>query len=108
MGLFSPPKVPPVPAPPAGSLPVSQIDTTKRYDVYWSGSLEERVYENVRLVGIRTIDRPSEFSPGLGGFVEVETADGTVLLLTQFGIQLICEHGKTPAYRVVRWGRRSG
>jgi hypothetical protein len=109
MGLFG--QQQPAPAPPAtaeqsGRVPVSQFDTEKRYDVYCAVSSEERLYEDVRFVGIRTFDRITEFSSGLvGGFLEIEAVDRTRLLIPSYGIQLICEHGIQPAFRVLRrWG----
>jgi hypothetical protein len=74
--------------------------------VYCSLTGEERVYEDVRFVGIRTFDRQTEFSSGLiSGFLEIEARDGARLLIPSFGIQLLCEHGTRPAYKVTRrWG----
>lgn len=70
---------------------------------------EERLYENVRFIGIRTFERPTEYSLGLGGFLEVEATDGARILIPQFGIQLMCEHGAKPVYKILRtWGRRHG
>lgn len=107
MPLFGPRRPPPPPAPRAapapGPLPVGPVDATKRYDVYCSLAGEDRLYEDIRFVGIRTFDRVSEFSSGLlGGYFEIEAADGTRALIPNFGIQIICEHGVRPAYQVVR------
>ena len=108
MGLFKSDK-PSLFTPVVTGLPVTQIDLSKRYDIY-SMSLrnEERLYENVRIVGIRTLDRVHEFSSTLlGGFLEIEPGEGPTLLIPSTGIQMICEHGQKPVYTVVRsWPRR--
>ncbi|OWK36733.1 hypothetical protein [Fimbriiglobus ruber] len=109
MGLFGsrqPAPTPPTAVEQANHIPVSQFDTEKRYDVYCLATGEERLYEDVRFVGIRTFDRITEFSSGLvSGFLEIEATDGARLLIPSFGIQLICEHGGQPAFRVLRqWG----
>ena len=107
MGLFNSRRLSPPAAgtgPPA-TIPLSQIDLTKRYDVYTSVSGEERLYEDVLFLGLRTFERISEYSSGLGGYVEIETRDGSRLLIPYYGIQLLCEHGTRPAYKVLRrWG----
>jgi hypothetical protein len=98
---------PPTATGPSGNpLPVAQVDTAKRYDVYCALAGEERVYEDVRFVGVRTFDRVSDYTPSfINGFLEIETADGARVLIPNFGIQMICEHGVPPAYKVVRqWG----
>ncbi len=111
MGLFKSgrPRPPRPPAEPASEIPISQIDLSKRYDVYYHLWREERLYEGVRFLGIRTFDRLSEFSSGLAsGFLEVEAADGSRMLLPTFGIQMICEHGTQPVYTVLRTWRADG
>ena len=61
------------------------------------------LYENVRFLGIRTFDAITEFSSGLvNGYLEIEAIDGLRLLIPQYGIQLMCEHGAEPAYRLLR------
>ena len=88
---------------PGSAIPVAQVDLNKRYDVYCAVSGEERLYEDVRFVGIRTFDRQTEYSSGLvGGFLEIEARDGSRLLIPSFGIQLLCEHGTRPAFKVIR------
>jgi hypothetical protein len=83
MGLFRsgrPVANPPAAADLANRIPLAQIDMHKRYDVYCTVPGEERLYENVRFVGIRTFDRITEFSSGfVSGFLEIETADGARL-----------------------------
>lgn len=107
MGLFgwgqSGP-TPPVPPVVASGLPVAPFDFTKRYDVYCTCGVEERVYENVRFVGTRTLHDVFEFSSGLGGFLEIELADGATMMIPSYGIHLICAHGVQPAFQVLqRW-----
>src|SRR5262245_11808007 len=108
MGLFNSrqPKPPPRPEP-ADPIPVVPVDLAKRYDVYCSDVGHDRVYENVRFVCIRTFDRITEFSSGLvGGYLELEAADGARCLIPSFGIRAICEHGVQLAFRVLRHRRR--
>ena len=87
------------------SVPVTPFDVTRRYDIYCSLVGEQRLYQNVKLTGIRTFDRITKFSSGaLGGLLEIEAANGTRMLIPQFGIQMICEHGAQPTYKVLaRW-----
>jgi hypothetical protein len=86
---------------------VLSLDLSKRYDVYctlyaWGGA-EERVYPNVRFLAIRTFERITEYSSGLiGGFLEIEAADGTRSLISVHGINLVCEHGTQPGFRVLQ------
>jgi hypothetical protein len=86
-------------------VPVIPFDVTRRYDIYCSLVTEQRLYQNVKLTGIRTFDKITHFSSGaLGGLLEIEAADGTRMLIPQHGIQMICEHGAQPKYRVLsRW-----
>jgi len=85
-------------------IPIVPMALDKWYDVYVTVQGEERVYEDVRFVGIRTFDRlTNEFSSGLiGGFLEIEVRDTSRLLIPTFGIQLLCEHGTRTAYKVIR------
>jgi hypothetical protein len=65
---------------------------------------EQRLYQNVKLTGIRTFDKITQFSSALGGLLEIEAGDGTRMLIPQHGIQMICEHGAQPKYKVLaRW-----
>jgi hypothetical protein len=60
------------PVEPTSQIPVTQIDLSKRYDVYCTDVGHDRVYENVRFVAIRTFDRISQFNSGLiSGFLEM-------------------------------------
>ena len=38
----------------------------------------------------------------MGGFLEIEARDGSRLLIPSFGIQLLCEHGTRPEFKVTR------
>src|SRR5947209_5208189 len=104
MGLFGfGPKPPPPHQEPASTIPVNQVDLSKRYDVYCSCYNHDRVYENVRFLGIRTFDPITEFSVGLvSGYLEIETPAGARLLIPNYGIQLLCEHGIQPAFKILR------
>jgi hypothetical protein len=101
---FGKPKSEPAPPPRTESpILISQIDLSKRYDIYCTQGNEDRVYEDVRLVGIRSLEPPRDYMSG--SFVELEAADGSRILISQYGIQMICEHGTQPKFRVLRcWG----
>lgn len=93
---------------PSDQIPITPIDLSKRYDVYSTEYSHDRLYEGVRFVAIRTFDRISQYSSGLvGGYLEIEVADGAKCLIPSFGIRLICEHGTQPAYKVLRRRRNS-
>jgi hypothetical protein len=105
MGLFGFRRTLPLPPRPEPVIPIAitPIDVTKRYDVYCGVTGEERMYENICFVGIRTFERITEYSSGIiGGYLEIETADNSRLLIPMYGIQLICEHGTQPAFQVLR------
>jgi hypothetical protein len=52
---------------------------------------------------MRTFDRiPDSMPHFMGDFLEIESADGTRSFLPKFGIQLVCEHGARPAFKVLR------
>src|SRR5262245_14650528 len=110
MGLFSS-KDPKAPLPASGVanvIPIAQIDLSKRYDVYCSEMNHDRLYEDVRFVGIRTFDRITEFNSGLvSGFLEIEAVGGARWLIPTFGIRLMCEHGTKPIFRILRRPRQN-
>lgn len=82
-------------------LPVTTIDLTKRYDIYHCIRNEERLYENVKLVGLRDIpDKPS--FGGFGRFLEIEFIFGSRILISSGGVHMICEHGTKPLFKVFR------
>jgi hypothetical protein len=83
-------------------LTTSQLDLEKRYDIYHCVPHEERLYENVKLVGLRTIQSKSGFTGSLGSYLEIETIFGSRMLISNYGIHLICEHGTKPTFKVFR------
>ncbi len=108
MGLFSSrPSNEPTPSLPLAShIPVSQVDLSKRYDVYSMEANHDRLYENVRFVGIRTFDRITEYSSGfVHGFLEIEAANGCRALIPSYSIRTICEHGVQPFFKILRHRR---
>lgn len=107
MGLFSFGSPSPTPAPVAhNGFPINQIDLTKRYDIYYTLTGEERLYENVRFLGIRSLDPVRDTAFYIHGYLEIESIDGSRMFIPPHGIQMICEHGTQPSYRVVRqWDR---
>ncbi len=87
------------------AIPVAHFDATRRYDIYCSLMTDQRLYQNVKVTRIRTFDKITRFSSVvIGGFLEIEADDGTRMLIPQHGIQMICEHGAQPKYKVLaRW-----
>lgn len=85
------------------NVPVAQFDLSKRYDIYCSFNFEDRLYEDVKIVGIRTLDRRTEYSSGvLGGYVEIESSNGTRAFIPSFHVSILCVHGAQPIYKVIR------
>jgi hypothetical protein len=83
-------------------LTVTQVDLEKRYDVYHCVQNEERLYENVKFVGLRSLDERSGFGSTIGAYLELETLYGSRMLISNYGVHLICEHGTKPAFKVFR------
>lgn len=83
-------------------LKLSQLDLEKRYDIYHCVPHEERLYENVKLVGLRTIEDKSTYMSTMGSYLEIETVFGSRMLISNYGIHMICEHGTKPAFKVFR------
>lgn len=107
MSLFKPqkPVLPSFPEPKVieDNIPVVQFDLSKRYDLYCCIYDENRIYENVKIIGLRTLERRTEFSSGtLGAYLEVEAADGTRCFVPQFHISSMCEHGAPLVYQVIK------
>jgi hypothetical protein len=104
MGLFrSGPKLPSSRARAAGQIPITQVDLSKRYDIYCTDYQVDKLYENVRFLGIRTFERINDFTSGLvGGFLEIEAIDGSRWMIPSYGIQMICEHGTRPVFKILR------
>ncbi len=89
-------------------LPVQHLDITKRYDIYCWTNREERVYEDVKLLSVKTLDDISQFRTRLGEYLEIEARDGTKGLIPKMRIQDLYEHGVRPVYKVVQsWTDRS-
>lgn len=88
---------------PSASLPVELLDITKRYDIYCRAAAECRLYENVRFVSIRTLEPAKhQFATALiGGYLEIEGPNGARLMIPHIHIDIICEHGAQPTYRVL-------
>lgn len=84
------------------SIPFNQVDVAKRYDIYHATAHEERLFANVRIAGMRTFERITEWSMGLGGLLEIEAPDGVTMLIPTHGIEMICEHGKMPTYTALK------
>jgi hypothetical protein len=102
MSIFKTPKTE-SPESPDGPIPITPIDLSKRYDIYCSFVTEDRLYEDVRIAGIRTFARETKFSSGLiGGYIEIEARDGTRVMIPHIHIRILCEHGSQPAYKVLR------
>ncbi len=89
---------------PDGSLPVTVFDLTKRYDLYCSTPSEDRLYEDVRIIAIRTFERKKhDYASALfGGYIEIEAHNGTRMMIPSLRMYMICEHGSQPAYKVLR------
>ena len=110
MGLFksSPSEQPPQSD---GPIPVAPIDVSKRYDLYCSYGVEHRLYENIRIVGIRTFSSETRFGSALiGGYIEIEGSEGTRVMIPHLHIIMLCEHGAQPKYKVLnsRWRPTEG
>ena len=86
----------------ANSIPVAQFDISQRYDIYCTLGLEQRLYEGVRIMGVRTFDKITDFSGVFGGLLELEAANGARMMIPQHGIQMICPTGSQPIFRVLR------
>ena len=105
MSLFKSPKGGrPLPPEPDGSLPITLFDLSKRYDLYCSTPSEDRLYEDVAIVGIRTFQRrkPDYGAALIGGYIEIEARNGTRMMIPHIRMLMVCEHGSQPAYKVLR------
>jgi hypothetical protein len=83
-------------------LPVEHFDVSKRYDIYCSLAGEYRLYENVKLIAVKTLDDIRERGVSLRGYLEIEMPDGKRTMIRMFPIHAICEHGTKPAYTVLK------
>lgn len=89
---------------PENPIPVALIDLSKRYDIYCSIPGEDRLYEDVKVVAIRTFEKKKqEFGMALiGGYLEIETRNGSRMMIPHIRMFMICEHGSKPEYKVLR------
>jgi hypothetical protein len=94
---------------PGSSIPVTMFDLSKRYDIYCYIPSEDRLYEDVRIVGIKTFEsKKNDFMTALiGGYIEIEAKNGTGMMIPHIRVYMICEHDAQPAYKVLRV-RKSG
>ena len=84
------------------SIPIAGIDLTRRYDIYYSAMTEDRLFRDVKILGIKMLERMNKFSTGvIGGWIEIEASNGTKMLIRNHSIQMICETGSTPVYEVI-------
>lgn len=97
-------KPPEPPKLPDGAIPVATIDLSKRYDCYCSTPGEDRLYEDVRVIGIRSFEpKKLEYMNALlGGYLELEAQNGARMMIPHYRIYMICEHGSQPSYKVLR------
>jgi hypothetical protein len=105
MGLFKTPKSePPSSSEPDGAIPVAVFDLSKRYDIYCATPGDDRLYEDVRIVGIRTFERKkNQFATALiGGYLEIEARNGVRMMIPHIRMYMICQHGSQPVYKVLR------
>ncbi len=72
--------------------------------VYCSTPSEDRLYENVRIIAIRTFQRKKhDYGTALiGGHIEIEAHNGTRMMIPHLRMYMICEHGSQPVYKVLR------
>lgn len=89
---------------PGSLIPVTLLELSKRYDIYFYLPSEDRLYEDVKIVGIRTFEpKKNEFATALiAGYIEIEAPNGTRMMIPHIHIYMICEHGAQPAYTVLR------
>src|SRR5262245_44805871 len=86
-------------------IPVEHLDPAKRYDIYCFFPGAERLYENVRIVAVKTLEDITQFSSGIGGLLEIEASDGTRIMLPKHNIHMMCDHGSQPTFKLLRtWG----
>src|SRR5689334_9250892 len=87
---------------PGGDVPVLPVDLSKRYDIYCSIPGEDRLYEDVKVVAIRTFEPKSPIKGLVSGYLEVEAREGARMMLPHIRMYMICEHGVHPHYKVLR------
>jgi hypothetical protein len=64
---------------------------------------EDRLYEDVRIVGIKTFEsKKNDFMTALiGGYIEIEAHNGARMMIPHIRVYMICEHDAQPAYKVL-------
>lgn len=88
---------------PEVGIPVELFDLSKRYDLYCSDLREDRLYENVKIVAVRSFEPKHEHGLNVvGAYLEIEAPNGVRMMIKHFGIDMICEHGAKPTYQVLR------
>jgi ATP-dependent Clp protease ATP-binding subunit ClpA len=75
--------------------PAREIDTSKRYDVYYRVGQQEVVYRNVLFKGIRTLFPRSE-QDVFSQYMEIEQPDGRIVFVARSALTKFCEHGTEP------------
>src|SRR5262245_34262178 len=84
-------------------LPIEHVDISKRYDLYCYFAQEVRLYENIKITALRTLeDIPRKSRSLIGAFLEIEAPDGTRIMIPKLHVHAICEHGVQPSYKVLR------
>jgi len=80
MGLFSSrqPKAPSPRLEPANEIPITQVDFSKRYDVYCAELNQAVVYRNVLFKGIKKLQ---QFT--ISEFMELEQANGQTIFVAR-------------------------
>lgn len=106
MSLFNNPRggSPEIPEPDS-PIAVTLFDLSKRYDIYCSLPGEDRLYEDVRIVAIRTFEKKKQdFGMALigGGYLEIEGSSGARMMIPHMRMYMICEHGTQPDYKTLR------
>src|SRR5437870_1751867 len=85
-----PPRFDPEPDPKSANT----VDTTKRYDVYYSEhALRTVVYRNVLFRGIRTLFSNGTSYDILSQMLELEQSNGQSVFVSRAGLIRFCEHG---------------
>jgi hypothetical protein len=73
--------------------PDTDIDLSKRYDVYvWEREHRLAVFRNVLFKGLRDVFRKSQYDT-FGSFLELEQANGETIFVGRSGVLRFCEHG---------------
>ena len=71
------------------------VDTSKRYDVYCIERNQEVVYRNALFKGTKKLFPKSQYD-SLSELLELEQADGQIVLIARSSVMKLCEHGVRP------------